>query len=334
MDKNVVFDSLPEFVGRIRRFAAESGLHYHYIHSHYWLSGWVGRLLSHTWDAPHVTTFHTLARVKNRALDAPAETERRGEIEQRIAAQADGIIVSSDHERHLLVDLYDATREKIHVVPPGVDLSLFRPVEKLAAKARLGLTGREVVFAVGRMDPVKGFDVLIRAVPLLRRHRSLRLILAGGPLGDGEHRRLTHLVASLGVEDRVSFVGPIRQADLPAYYSAADVVVVPSHYESFGFVAAEALACGTPVVASRVGGLPTVVHDGVNGLLVPWRKPEAFAERISLLLRDPDLRGRLAANARPSVEGIGWSAAAAKTIEIYRRVGSAREEPLVCCCGG
>ena len=333
MDKNQVFDRLPELVGRVRRFAVERDLHYKYVHSHYWLSGWVGKMLAHTWNVPHLTTFHTLARVKNRALDESAETERRGEIEERIVAQADGIIVSSDHERHSLVELYSARRERIHVIPPGVDLSLFRPVDPSAARARLGLDGRDVVFAVGRMDPVKGFDVLIRALPHLKRHRNLQLVLAGGPIGEREHRRLTDLVGTLGVGDRVSFVGPVPQPDLPLYYSAAKVVVVPSHYESFGFVAAEALACGTPVVASRVGGLPTFVHDGINGLLVSWRTPEAFAERISLLLSDWELRSRLAASARSSVERIGWSTAAARTIELYRQVGTAREPALVCCCG-
>lgn len=334
MDKNVVFDRLPEFVGQVRRFTADHDLHYQYVHSHYWLSGWVGKLLARSWEAPHVTTFHTLARVKNRALDGPAETERRGEIEERIIAQADGIIVSSDHERHSLVDLYNARSERIHVIPPGVDLSLFRPVDAAEARAKLGLDGRELVFAVGRMDPVKGFDNLIRAMAQLRRQRPVHLVLAGGPTDEGEYRRLVALVKTLGVEDRVSFIGPVPQPSLSLYYSAARMVVVPSHYESFGFVAAEALACGTPVIASRVGGLPTFVHDGVNGLLVSWRTPEAFAERISLLLDDGELRDRLAANARSSVERIGWSTTATRTIEYYRQVGTAREPALVCCCGG
>ena len=334
MDKNQVFDCLPEFVGRIRQFAAEHDLQYKYIHSHYWLSGWVGKMLACTWNVPHFTTFHTLARVKNRALDQSAETERRGEIEERIVQQADGIIVSSDHERHSLVDLYRARRERIHVIPPGVDLSLFRPVDTTEVRARLGLDGRDVLFAVGRLDPVKGFDVLIRAIPHLKRYRSLQLVLAGGPSGGREHKRLTDLAASLDVADRVTFVGPVPQPELPLYYSLAKVVIVPSHYESFGFVAAEALACGTPVVASQVGGLPTFVHDGVNGLLVPWRTPWAFAEKISQLLSNGELRERLAANARSSVQGIGWSAAAERTIELYRQVGTAREPALVCCCAG
>ena len=334
MDKNKVFEDLPRFVAQIRRFTVENGLSYQYIHSHYWLSGWVGKLLARTWNLPHITTFHTLGRVKNRALEGPAETERRGEIEERIVAQAEGIVVSSDHERHSLVDLYGASREKIHVIPPGVDLSLFRPLDPHEAKARLGLTGQEVILAVGRMDPVKGFDVLIRAVPHLRQRLSLRLIIAGGPTDGPEYRRLVKLVEELGVGDCVSFVGPIAQTDLPLYYSAACVVVVPSHYESFGFVAAEALACGAPVVASRVGGLPTFIRDGFNGHLVPWRTPQAYAEQIERLLSDRELRDRLAANARPSVEPIGWSTTAERTIDLYREVGAARERPLVCSCGG
>lgn len=333
MDKNEVFDRLPEFICNVRHFADDHGLKYQYVHSHYWLSGWVGSLLSRRWNVPHTATFHTLARVKNRALLGPSETEHRAEVEAKIIAGADAIVVSSEHERHALLDLYGARRDRIHVIPPGIDLGLFRPVNRGRAKAELGLDGRDVVLAVGRMDPVKGFDVLLRAVALLPQLDSVQLVLIGGAEGDREHERLRSLASSLGLDGRAAFVEPVPQQQLPLYYGAASLVVVPSHYESFGFVAAEALACGTPVIASKVGGLPTIVHDGENGLLVPWRRPEAFAERIAWLLADREMLGRLACGARASVERLSWASAAERTICLYRQLGEARTPEPVCCCG-
>lgn len=332
MDKNTVLDRLPEFVCRVRQFVNENDITYQYVHSHYWLSGWVGNILASRWDLPHTTTFHTLARVKNRALLSPSETERRAEVETKIIASADAIIASSEHERHAMADLYSARRDRIHVIPPGIDLERFRPVNRSRARAELGFTGQDVILAVGRMDPVKGFDVLIRAMARLGHLSRARLVFAGGAGGDRESQRLADLVAELGLKDRVSFIGAVPQERLPLYYGAASVVVVPSHYESFGFVAAEALGCGTPVIASKVGGLPTIVRDGENGLLVPWRRPEAFAERIEQLLSDRDLLARLTAAARPSVERLGWSTAARKTIELYHALGVARTPELVCSC--
>ena len=334
MDKNEVFDCLPEFICHLRRFTQRHGLTYQYVHSHYWLSGWVGKLLSHCQNVPHVTTFHTLARVKNRALMGPSETERRAEIEARIIAGADAIVASSEHERHSMVSLYGARRERIHVMPPGIDLNLFRPLDRVQAKATLGLLGRDVLLAIGRMDPVKGFDVLLRAVAMLAHLDRLHLLLIGGSETDKERVRLQALASELGIEGRVSFLGAVSQDELPTYYSAASLVIVPSHYESFGFVAAEALACGTPVIASKVGGLPTIVRDGENGLLVSWRRPEAFAQRVERLLTDHHLMGRLMAAARPSVERLSWGISAERTIRLYRALGEARAPELVCSCPG
>jgi D-inositol-3-phosphate glycosyltransferase len=183
------------------------------------------------------------------------------------------------------------------------------------------------------MDPVKGFDTLLRAVSLLPSSQGARLLLVGGDNGDQEHDRLRGLADDLGLDGRVTFVGAIPQQQLPLYYSAASLVVVPSHYESFGFVAAEALACGTPVIASKVGGLPTIVQDGENGLLVPWRRPEAFAERIAWLLTDREMLRQLTVGARASVERLSWGSAAERTIRLYRQLGEARCPETVCSCG-
>ena len=332
MDKNLVLDNLPEFICNVLRFSQRQDLQYDYIHSHYWLSGWAGLLLSRRWCVPHAVTFHTLGRLKNRAKAGPAETDRRAEVEARVATSADAIVVSSEHERQALVELYGAHWDHIHVVPSGVDLGRFQPLDRASSRARLGLDGKEILVAVGRMDPVKGLDMLIQATALLKDHDQLRVLIIGGGDGDPELARLKALARAEGVADRVDFLGARPQVELPTYYSAADICVVPSHYESFGLVAAEALACGTPVIASKVGGLQTIVQDGENGLLVPWRSPQAFAESIDWLLADRAMRDRFAAAARPSVERFSWDILAEHVYQVYRAMAeSATPQPAGAC---
>lgn len=314
LDKNAVLDVLPEFVCNLQRFRRAEGISYDVIHSHYWLSGWVGSLLAARWDVPHLTMFHTLARLKNRALADREESDARIAVEENVVAAADRVIVSTDHERQALISLYGARRERIVVTEGGVDLDLFRPLDRSLARASLRLDG-EVVLFVGRPDRVKGLDLLIRAVALLGHRASLRLVVVGGSLEAGELAPYQDLARSLGLA--VDFRGAAPQEELPLYYNAADVLVVPSHYESFGLVAVEALACGRPVVASMVGGLPTVIRDGHNGLLVPWRRPEAFAEAIERLLDDDGLRARLVARARASVAPYSWVTVASRVTALY-----------------
>jgi D-inositol-3-phosphate glycosyltransferase len=325
MDKNAVVDALPEFVCNLRRFRRSMGVDYDVVHSHYWLSGWVGYLLARRWSVPHVTTFHTLGRLKNRALADHEETEARIDVEERVATAADRIIAFSEHERQALVDLYGARRDRISLINGGVDLNLFHPSDREAARAKLGLDG-EVVLFVGRMDRVKGLDVLLRAIALLTHRPSLKLVVVGGSGQEEEMRRCQDLADRLGID--VQFRGAAPQEALPTYYNAASVLVVPSHYESFGLVAVEALACGTPVIASMVGGLPTVIRDGENGLLVPWRRPEAFAERIERVLDDASLRGMLSANARLSVFRYSWESVADRVTSVYHELVAARREPV------
>lgn len=321
LDKNILPELLPEFVCNLERFRRSEGLTYDIIHSHYWLSGWVGNLLAPRWNAPHLTMFHTLARLKNRALDDQEETEARIEVEDRVVASVDRVIVSSEHERQALVSFYGARPERVVVISGGVDLQLFRPANPADARAKLGLAG-EIVLFVGRMDRVKGLDVLLRAAALLKHRPELRLVIVGGSHEEEELHRAQDLAASLGLA--TLFTGAIPQESLPDYYNAASVVVVPSHYESFGLAAVEALACGRPVIASMVGGLPAIIHDGENGLLVPWRRPEAFAERIERILEDSALRTRLSAHARSSVQDYGWEAVADHLTELYQEITAAR----------
>jgi D-inositol-3-phosphate glycosyltransferase len=340
IDKNSVVQHLPAFIDNLERFNERERIEQQY-HSHYWLSGWVGARLAEVWRVPHVTTFHTLGRIKNRANQGAGgpsgrwvgqlESERRIEIERRVIRRADAIVGSTEHERNALVEHYGARRESVVVIPPGADLSTFRPLDRTAARRELGLEGEALLF-VGRIDPVKGLDTLLEALELLGHRDRLRLLVVGGsPPGaparqiDADERALRELARQLGVDDRVDWLGPVEQERLPLYYSAADVVVVPSRYESFGLVALEALACGAAVVASRVGGLPTIVRDGENGLLVPWRTPAAFAERIEQILEEPDLAVRLREAAPRSMARFSWAATAGRVIELYRELSARRE---------
>ena len=325
---------LPEFLDGVCAYAAEREREYSLIHSHYWLSGLVGLGLADRWHVPHVAMFHTLGEVKNRARRAEREPPARIEAERRIVAAADRLICATPHERDFLVQLYGAQRECVAVVPAGVDLARFRPGDQAAARAHLGLDDGPLVLFVGRLEPLKGVDILVRAVAVAELDQPITLIVAGGdresaPDAVGELDALAH---ELGIADRVGFVGSIPREELPAYYHAADICVVPSYYESFGLVAVEALASGTPVIATRVGGLQYTVRDGQTGYLISWRCPEPFAERMEALLENDDLRRHFAAAAPESVKRFSWDRIAAQISEVYQDVVSRHSSGLASGC--
>lgn len=333
LPKNEVLRHLPEFICNMRRFKEEQNIHYDLLHSHYWLSGWVARFLQERWYLPHVTMFHTLGQLKNRARPAENESAQRISIEQKIIASADRIIAATTQEKAAMIDLYGVEPERIRVVPCGVDLRTFQPSEKAVARKQLGLADQRLVLFVGRVEPLKGADILIRAMSHLAGMRGLRLLIIGGDgqQNDPQIGRLRSLVARLGLGEKVSFLGPIEQERLPLYYSAAEVCVVPSHYESFCLVALEALACGTPVIASRVGALPNIIHHNENGLLVTQRSPSGFAEAVRSLLDGPVRWGRLAQAARPSVEHLTWSAVADQIMQVYNELIMGAPKDLALC---
>lgn len=306
-----LFPYVDDFARHVARFAERSTYGYDLIHSHYWLSAAAGLVLARQWDAPHVTMFHTVERLKGQQYGGgtPGEAARmRIEQEGRIARSVDRIIVSTEHEREQLQHLYGLPAARLAIIPCGVDPHVFTPgtaAERRADRAAIAPGRTPTLLFVGRLDPIKGIDLLLESVARMRT--PARLIVVGGdPAGDPEMERLRARAAALGIGARVALPGAVPQAELPRYYRAADALVVTSRYESFGLAAVEALACGTPVVAARVGGLPSIVRDGENGLLVRWRAPEAFAERLDELLGDDTLRARLAARARPSVERFAW----------------------------
>lgn len=330
--KSSLFGLLPEFICNLQRFRRNAGLDYNVIHSHYWLSGWVGNLLAPRWDVPHLVMFHTLSRLKGLLNQESGDPENRAEVEARVIAGAHRVVAASEHERQGLVEQYGARRDRVAVVPCGVDLGLFEPGDRESARRRLNLSGDVLLFA-GRMDPIKGLDLLLRAVALLKDRPNLSLVLVGGSAAEKEMLRTRALAESLGIGHLVQFRGSVPQEDLADYYRAATVTVVPSRYESFGLVPMESLACGTPVIGSMVGGLPTVVHDGVNGLLVPWRTPRAFADAIGRILDDEATRDALRSRARRSVERFGWGAVAERILSLYGAV-SDRRLPAFAGCDG
>jgi D-inositol-3-phosphate glycosyltransferase len=321
-DKGDIRRYLPDFTDAIFEFQGSDGRQYDLVHSHYWLSGFVGEALSKNWETPHVVMFHTLGEAKNRHHVAEQEPAYRIRGEREVVAEADRIICASEGEKEMLVTLYGASPQLVNVVPCGVDTLWFRPMKRDRVRCKLGLPDDEpIVLFVGRIEPLKGIDVLIEAAA--RVDGSFRLLVVGGDGKDvGRKEGLTDLARDLGLSDRVTFFDAVPHADLPLYYNAADICVVPSYYESFGLVAVEAMACGVPVVASRVGGLRETVIDGRTGYLVPWRCPDPFAERLELLLSNEPLRRKLGREARAAAERFRWSEVAARVEDVYHELVS------------
>jgi D-inositol-3-phosphate glycosyltransferase len=322
----------------LRAEAAQPLGHYDAVHSHYWLSGQVGALARDRWGVPLVHTMHTMAKVKNAALAQGDRPEPAARVigEEQVVEAADVLIANTRLEARQLVELYDAEPDRVQVIHPGVDLSVFRPLDQTQVRASLGLAAdAHVLLFAGRIQPLKGPDVLLRAVAvLLERHPGLRSRLVvpvvGGPSGSGLDRpeSLAALAAELDIDDVVRFVPPVSQAELARWYAAATVVAVPSYNESFGLVAAEAQAAGTPVVAAAVGGLTTVVRDDHSGFLVEGHDPGAWARTLVRPLTDPDLLVRLQAGALEQARQFSWEATAAQTLAVYERAHSLMRESV------
>ncbi|NUS72189.1 MAG: D-inositol-3-phosphate glycosyltransferase [Corynebacteriales bacterium] len=332
-------DELPEllcsFVFDVLRTEAhhEPG-HYDVVHSHYWLSGQVGRAARRRWGVPLVHTAHTLARVKNAGLrpDEVPEPDHRIEGEELIVTDADALVANTDEEASQLIKLYDADPLKIHTVTPGVDLEIFHPGSRPLARKKFGLPqDAYVVLFVGRLQALKGPDVLVRAAAQLAADPNLRpklrVVVCGGTSGDSVAGRiqLEILARTLGVEDVLQFVEPLPPSQLAELYRAADVTVVPSRSESFGLVAVESAACGTPVVAAEVGGLRTAVAADVSGLLVDGHEPSSYASVLHELAARPDYRAQLSAGGLVHARNFRWQHTADGLLAVYKSV---RAEPL------
>jgi D-inositol-3-phosphate glycosyltransferase len=312
--------------GLMRWEAAHDPGHYDLIHSHYWLSGQIGWLASERWNVPLVHSMHTMAKVKNAALAEGDQPEPRAREygEEQVVDIAHRLVANTVFEADQLIRLYGADRERVAVVHPGVDLDTFTPGNQAEARIRLGLPAEaDVLLFAGRIQPLKAPDVLLRAAAILaadpERRERLVVAIVGGPSGSGlDHPdAVQQLSRDLGIADLVRFEPPTDQATLVDWYRAATLTVVPSYNESFGLVAVESQACGTPVVAAAVGGLHTAVADGESGVLVEGHEPADWSTAIASLLDSPAELDRLAAGALRHAADFGWERTAAATLDVY-----------------
>jgi len=332
LPKEELLSYIPDFITGIEEFTGAKNLEYDLIHSHYWLSGIAAIELRKHWNVPVIQMFHTLGVMKQRVArpDEEVEGDYRLAGEKRILMDADCIIAATPAEKTQIQWLYKGDVDKIEVIPPGVDLSRFYPIPDDEAKEVIGLPPcNQVLLYVGRIEPLKGIDTLIEAIAYMRtqgefEELSFCLAVIGG-VGDGdptiqsaEMKRLKDLCHLHGLDDLVTFLGKKDQDTLPYYYSAAEAVVVPSHYESFGMVALESMACGTPVVASQVGGLAYLVQDGVTGYTVPYSDVEALAKRLSDLIRNKPLRDQLGKQAAAVAKDFSWDIIARQIQNCYQ----------------
>ncbi|WP_376794142.1 glycosyltransferase [Thermogemmatispora sp.] len=316
LPKQDLYPYLPQFCAAVESFCQLEGQSYDLIHSHYWLSACAALELARRWRVAHVTMFHTLARVKLLSDPSSEEPPLRAQMEKLVVAEADRIVAATAEERLHLINLYAASPARISVIPCGVDLRHFVPQDRFQARQRYRLPlDRPLLLFAGRLDPFKGPDVLLKALALMEE-RAEAVIVGGQLRGDRELQHLRRLAASLGLASRVHFLGALPPCEMPFIYSAADVTVVPSYNESFGLAAVESLACGTPVVATRVGGLAAIVRHGETGYLVP-RCPSFFAERLDFILRHPPLLAQMRRAARPSVMRFNWPQVASQIVGVY-----------------
>lgn len=337
LPKEVLYRHVGEFVGGVREFARDHAVHYDVLHAHYWLSGVAAASLREVWNAPFALMFHTLGKMKNRIAltEVERESELRVQTETELMRSADRVIAATPAELAQIQWLYRAPVDRVTVIPPGVDLGLFYPRRADHAKTRIGVDPHRILLLfVGRIEPLKGLETLLRALAQLRDRgvcecHQLALSVIGGEPDDpaarnAEMERIKALRDELDLEGMVAFLGKQDQDALPDYYAAADAVVMPSHYESFGMVALEAMACGTPVIASEVGGLAFLVKDGETGFHVPDRDPTALADRICTLITDPLLRARMGGQAADYAQSYSWRIIADRMIDVYEAL--AREK--------
>jgi D-inositol-3-phosphate glycosyltransferase len=329
LSTEAIYPHLQEFTDNVLNFAANNNIAYDVIHSHYWLSGWVAEQLKAHWGVPIIQMFHTLGQMKNRIATSPDQIvgELRIRTETEVMENADYLVAATPAERIQLMWLYRADMHKIHVIPPGVDVQHFTPLDRAEARAAIDLPIRDdehLLLFVGRIEPLKGIDTLLKALAILKRELPTGLdnlclsIIGGDPeeMGD-EMQRLQQMSRELGLEDFVFFLGSKSQETLQYYYAAAEAVIMPSHYESFGLVALEAMASGRPVIASEVGGLAYLVQDGVTGFHVPDRDPEELAGKIRLLIENEDLREQMCDASVRRARKYVWPLIADQITELY-----------------
>jgi D-inositol-3-phosphate glycosyltransferase len=281
----------------------------------------VGESLKKWWGVPHLIMLHTLGAVKNAIGIGEDEPEIRIETERQLVRDCHHIITATEKEKDDLILHYGALPKKIRIIPCGVNLNLFQPIDKEVAKQQLGFDDKKIILFVGRIEPLKGIDQLLRAMTYLPNGQRLRLVVIGGDKHSrDEIERLQKLSKELHIKDSVTFIGSVPHERLPYFYSAATACVIPSYYESFGLVALESMACGTPVVATKVGNLKSVIQQGETGYVVEDNTPHHLADKIALLTSKPSPDMRSARSIRASVTSFSWSNIAQEMIKKYREI--------------
>ena len=319
IQKMDVYFSLPEFSFNLVNYWKDNNLKYDIVFSHYWMSALVGKYIWQARQIPYLAMYHTLGAVKNAIGIGESEPALRIASEKETMYDCQKIIVATEKEKQDLLQYYDAPEEKINVVPCGVNMELFKPVDKMLARQMLGFMEEKLLLFVGRIDPLKGIDNLIRTIPLLKKYWNVKLVVVGGDENNhDELLKLKRLTGELDMQDSIEFQGLVKQEHLSYFYSAADICVVPSYYESFGLVPLESLACGTPVIAADVGNLKNIIKTGETGYIVADNSPGKLAESITLLLSQSSFDREYVFSTRASVSKWDWTNIAEKIVKEMR----------------
>ncbi|MGB2963304.1 MAG: glycosyltransferase [Anaerolineales bacterium] len=333
IQKEKIVALLGELASWIPTYQIQNGLHYKLVHSHYYFSGAVGIHLKNTWGIPLVHTFHSLGAVKGEVLGEKDKSPRaRFEIERKICHSADRIIATSPQEKTDLVEYYQTDPARISIIPAGVNLDLFQPLPQEESRTEIAFSPDEFLITyVGRLEERKGIETLLKAI-YLADDPEIQAVIVGGPptdkpflswkeLSEDPFRKYSALIDEYGIEKQVTFTGGKPQEQLSKYYSAGDVTVIPSYYEPFGMTAIEAMACGSSVIASRVGGLKTTVKENIVGALFESRSASQLAEKLKILKDQPSMNAELRKNARPYVEeSFGWKSVSKAVAGVYQEL--------------
>jgi D-inositol-3-phosphate glycosyltransferase len=331
ISKEALFDHLPAVVGSLVQYAQSSDVEYDLVHSHYWLSGLVGAVVQRRWNCPHITMFHTLGMIKNRTTAGESEPNRRIDAEREIVDAVNAIVAPVDAERQNLLDHYGALPEKIRVIPCGVNMDRFKPMDREHARTALNIEpASRVILFVGRFAPVKGLDHLLEAVAeLVPRCPRVKLLVVGGDgAGADATVALKRRAQGLGIASNLWLAGRVEHNDAPLYYNAADLLALPSTYESFGLVTLESLACGTPVAATSTGGAVSIIREGINGVLIGQPHSRSVRQGIEKILNQLTQQLFSKEQIRASVSGFSWQCIAAMNLKSYEAL-LYREKPLM-----
>ncbi len=322
IDKVGIFDHIDQFVEGVDNFKNLNNISYDLIFAHYWLSGVASLKLKKIWKVPVITTFHTMQEIKQEAFPFNIDDPQREAQEKIVSQKSDALVVWSKHEKNFLTSNYKVDPNKIYIIPPGVDLDLFKPINKKAARKEINIQNDlKVILFVGRLERLKGLDTLLEALSMIDQDK-INLLVVGGLYNISEVTRLKKICSDFNLLEKVHFIGSINRSDLKYYYNSSDICVLPSYYESFGLSALEAAACGVPVVASKKGGLSSIVIDKKTGYLLQWRCPGPFVEKLEILLKSKDLRKSMGENARQHAEKLNWGDSINSLKQLFNKLTS------------